>query len=108
MPASPGRGRTRARLHDLCQTAAGSDATVFDFRYHVASLAAVFLALMIGILVGVGISGHGLRQRRRARSSTSRSTTCRADRDAARAQRDALAADASVPRRRSSSDAYPP
>jgi hypothetical protein len=33
---------------------------VFDFRYHVASLAAVFLALVIGILVGVGISGRGL------------------------------------------------
>jgi hypothetical protein len=33
---------------------------VFDFRYHVASLAAVFLALVIGIVVGVGISGRGL------------------------------------------------
>ena len=32
---------------------------MFDFRYHVASLAAVFLALVIGILVGVGISGRG-------------------------------------------------
>ena len=32
---------------------------MFDLRYHVASLAAVFLALIIGILVGVGISGHG-------------------------------------------------
>jgi hypothetical protein len=30
---------------------------VFDLRYHVASLAAVFLALVIGIVVGVGISG---------------------------------------------------
>src|SRR5689334_16851236 len=33
---------------------------MFDLRYHVASLAAVFLALIIGILVGVGISDHGL------------------------------------------------
>jgi hypothetical protein len=33
---------------------------VFDLRYHVASLAAVFLALVIGILVGVGISDRGL------------------------------------------------
>src|ERR687884_658914 len=33
---------------------------MFDLRYHVASLAAVFLALVIGILVGVGISGRGL------------------------------------------------
>ena len=33
---------------------------MFDLRYHVASLAAVFVALAIGILVGVGISGRGL------------------------------------------------
>ena len=32
---------------------------MFDLRYHVASLTAVFLALLIGILVGVGISGRG-------------------------------------------------
>jgi len=32
---------------------------VFDLRYHVASLAAVFIALVVGILVGVGISGRG-------------------------------------------------
>jgi hypothetical protein len=32
---------------------------VFDLRYHVASLAAVFLALIIGILVGVGITRGG-------------------------------------------------
>ncbi len=32
---------------------------MFDFRYHVASLTAVFLALVIGILVGVGLSGRG-------------------------------------------------
>jgi Copper transport outer membrane protein, MctB len=32
---------------------------VFDFRYHVVSLAAVFLALVIGILVGIGLSGKG-------------------------------------------------
>src|ERR671932_1514453 len=43
---------------------------MFDLRYHVASLAAVFLALVIGILVGVGLSGrvdkaqHGLLQQR--------------------------------------------
>jgi len=33
---------------------------MFDLRYQVASLAAVFLALVIGILVGVGISDQGL------------------------------------------------
>jgi hypothetical protein len=32
---------------------------VFDLRYHVASLAAVFLMLIVGILIGVGISGRG-------------------------------------------------
>ena len=32
---------------------------MFDLRYHVASLAAVFLALVIGILVGVGLSSGG-------------------------------------------------
>jgi hypothetical protein len=43
---------------------------MFDLRYHVASLAAVFLALVIGILVGVGLSGrvdkaqHSLLQQR--------------------------------------------
>ena len=31
---------------------------MFDLRYHVASLAAVFLALIIGILVGVGIASQ--------------------------------------------------
>jgi hypothetical protein len=31
---------------------------LFDLRYHVASLAAVFLALIIGILVGVGIASQ--------------------------------------------------
>jgi hypothetical protein len=36
---------------------------MFDLRYHVASLAAVFLALIIGILVGVGISDRGLVER---------------------------------------------
>jgi hypothetical protein len=33
---------------------------VFDLRYHVASLAAVFIALVIGIVVGVGLSGRGV------------------------------------------------
>jgi hypothetical protein len=32
---------------------------VFDLRYHVASLAAVFVALVLGIIVGVGLSGKG-------------------------------------------------
>jgi hypothetical protein len=32
---------------------------VFDLRYHVASLAAVFVALLLGIVVGLGISDRG-------------------------------------------------
>ena len=33
---------------------------MFDLRYHVVSLAAVFLALVIGILVGVGLTSQGV------------------------------------------------
>jgi hypothetical protein len=33
---------------------------VFDLRYHVASLAAVFIALIVGIVVGVGLSESGV------------------------------------------------
>lgn len=33
---------------------------MFDLRYHVASLIAVFLALVVGILVGVALASHGL------------------------------------------------
>lgn len=33
---------------------------MFDFRYHVASLAAVFIALVVGIVIGVGLSGQGV------------------------------------------------
>jgi hypothetical protein len=35
---------------------------MFDFRYHVASLVAVFLALVVGIVIGVGLSGQGVVQ----------------------------------------------
>jgi copper transport outer membrane protein MctB len=40
---------------------------VFDLRYHVASLAAVFFALVIGILVGVALASHGLGNTERKR-----------------------------------------
>jgi hypothetical protein len=33
---------------------------MFDLRYHAASLLAVFVALILGIVVGVGLSGRGL------------------------------------------------
>jgi copper transport outer membrane protein MctB len=69
---------------------------MFDFRYHVASLAAVFLALIIGILVGVGISGTGfVRESERERLNRI-IDDARADRDTARSQRDALRADAAA------------
>jgi Copper transport outer membrane protein, MctB len=40
---------------------------MFDLRYHVASLTAVFFALVIGILVGVALSSHGLGNTERKR-----------------------------------------
>src|SRR6478672_9023484 len=40
---------------------------MFDFRYHVASLAAIFFALVIGILVGVALASHGLGNTERKR-----------------------------------------
>jgi hypothetical protein len=40
---------------------------VFDLRYHVASLTAVFFALVIGILVGVALATHGLGNTERKR-----------------------------------------
>ena len=40
---------------------------MFDLRYHVASLAAVFFALVIGILVGVALASHGLGDTERKR-----------------------------------------
>jgi hypothetical protein len=47
---------------------------MFDLRYHVASLAAVFFALVIGILVGVALASHGLgnAERRKLQDDLSR------------------------------------
>jgi hypothetical protein len=55
---------------------------MFDFRYHVASLAAVFIALVLGIVVGVGLSGSGITKEADLK-------VAREQRDAARAQADA-------------------
>ena len=61
---------------------------MFDFRYHVVSLAAVFLALVFGILIGVGISGRGvLDEAERARLNTI-IEQLRSDLDRARARTD--------------------
>ena len=58
---------------------------MFDFRYHVASLAAVFIALVLGIVVGVGLSGSGVTKEADLK-------VAREQRDVARAQRDAAQA----------------
>lgn len=57
---------------------------MFDFRYHVASLAAVFIALVIGILVGVGLSGKGFVGDAERRNLTREISGLKAERDAAR------------------------
>jgi hypothetical protein len=62
---------------------------MFDLRYHVTSLAAVFIALVIGILVGVALASHGLGQsERRSLEDDVRRAQSRAER--AQAQVDAL------------------
>jgi hypothetical protein len=62
---------------------------MFDLRYHVASLAAVFFALVIGILVGVALASHGLgnTERDRLQEDLRRAT---AHGDALQAQLDEL------------------
>jgi hypothetical protein len=56
---------------------------VFDLRYHVASLAAVFVALVIGIFVGVGLSGKGFVNDAERANLQARIDELRAERDAA-------------------------
>jgi hypothetical protein len=56
---------------------------VFDLRYHVASLAAVFVALVIGIFVGVGLSGRGFVNDAERANLQARIDELRAERDAA-------------------------
>ena len=56
---------------------------MFDLRYHVASLAAVFVALVIGIFVGVGLSGRGFVNDAERKNFEARIDELRADRDSA-------------------------
>jgi hypothetical protein len=56
---------------------------VFDLRYHVASLTAVFVALVIGILVGVGLSGKGFVNDAERANLTRQIADLRQERDAA-------------------------
>jgi hypothetical protein len=63
---------------------------LFDLRYHVASLAAVFLALIIGILVGVGIASQTSVEESERRVLEQRISDLTRDVEAARAEADLL------------------
>ncbi|MGH3082059.1 MAG: copper transporter [Gaiellaceae bacterium] len=63
---------------------------MFDLRYHVASLAAVFLALIIGILVGVGIASQTSVEESERRVLEQRISDLQRDLDGARSQVDLL------------------
>jgi hypothetical protein len=66
---------------------------MFDLRYHVASLAAVFLALVIGILVGVGLSDRGVVDKARRGLLEQRIEKLESDLRGARHRADDLAAE---------------
>ena len=59
---------------------------MFDFRYHVVSLAAVFVALVIGIVVGLGLSGRGFIDDAERTNLNARIDELTAQRDQARTQ----------------------
>jgi Copper transport outer membrane protein, MctB len=59
---------------------------VFDFRYHVASLIAVFIALVIGILIGIGLSGKGFVSDAERKNLEHEISALTSDRNTARAQ----------------------
>ena len=59
---------------------------MFDFRYHAASLIAVFIALVIGILVGIGLSGRGFVSDAERKNLEHQISDLTSDRDTARAQ----------------------
>jgi hypothetical protein len=63
---------------------------LFDLRYHVASLAAVFLALIIGILVGVGIASQTSVEESERRVLEQRISDLSRDLEEARAEDDLL------------------
>lgn len=63
---------------------------MFDLRYHVASLAAVFLALIIGILVGVGIASQTTVEESERRVLEERIADLRREVENARAEADLL------------------
>ncbi len=59
---------------------------MFDFRYHVASLIAVFIALVIGILIGIGLSGKGFVSDAERKNLEHQISELTSDRDTARSQ----------------------
>jgi Copper transport outer membrane protein, MctB len=63
---------------------------LFDLRYHVASLAAVFLALIIGILVGVGIASQTSVEESERRVLEERIADLRRELESSRAEADLL------------------
>jgi hypothetical protein len=63
---------------------------VLDLRYHVASLSAVFIALIVGILVGVGISGRGFVDKSERRNFENRITALQSQVDELGAQKTLL------------------
>jgi hypothetical protein len=63
---------------------------MFDFRYHVASLSAVFVALVIGILVGVGLSGRGFVDDAERKNLSREIESLKAERDVATSQLDVV------------------
>ena len=62
---------------------------MFDLRYHVASLTAVFVALVIGILVGIGLSGKGFVNDAERANLTGKIADLQHERDVAQASLDA-------------------
>ena len=64
---------------------------MLDLRYHVASLSAVFLALIVGILVGVGISGRGFVDKSERRNFENRIAALQSQADQLGAQKALLA-----------------
>ena len=62
---------------------------MFDLRYHVASLTAVFVALVIGILVGIGLSGKGFVNDAERKNLTGRIADLQHERDVAQSSLDA-------------------
>lgn len=64
---------------------------MLDLRYHIASLSAVFLALVVGILVGVGISGRGFVDKSERRNFENRIAALQSKVDQLGAQKTLLA-----------------